>query len=686
MEHNIIIEGTFFALLFLFITGVFQIISSKWSSVPYTAALILAGFATRFTCQYFGIPVSLTLSPDLIYYVLLPLLLFESSYHISAHHFKLQFHTINALATIGLLISVAVVTLMLVAFTNLSTNEALLFAAIISSTDPISVISLFKQLGAPRRLALIADGESMLNDATSVIVFKIVAGIVLVGSGFNSNFLFTNVLSFFSIFVGSIVFGAFLGILSAALVSRLGENLIAMNMIALVSAIFGFASAEHMFSLSGVITCVSYGVVFGNIIVPKFNHHREAAFHHFWEFIALISVSVVFFFSSFTLELGGLTASSQLWLPVVFAVLVGRAASVYLVCAATNKFPLFKYEPKIPLSWQHVLNWGGLRGVIPLVLAYSLPLSFEGRGLMIALTMTCFLFTLLVNGFTIKPLLLFLGLHRPHAIEELYGVQKKIINLRSQKLKLDRLNRKEFDQKIIDQQYQELKLEEGKFVGQIASHSDYSVIYRSFRMAGNKIEREATKELFDKGYMDEEVLYAFETQLNQQLDRIEYPDLPHRNIKKVVDFDTSTCWRNRIADALRMSASNQLLKWIFGSDKESLIRNRLSLLQVRLITSYKAVQYFNELKDSLYDSRLCLNAISEIILEQKIYIKKNRDEIVSLRVMFPEIHENLQKHLLLAVLKDDDLDNLTELEFDFDNETSNDFDSCLETNKVTAVA
>lgn len=672
MEHEIIIQATFFTVAFLSITCLFQVISSKWSSIPYTAALILAGFVTRYGCEAMGHPISLTLSPDLIYFILLPLLLFESSYHISIHSFRLQFHTINALATVGLLISVAIVTIVILLLTDLSFHTALLFGAIISSTDPISVIALFKQLGAPRRLALVADGESMLNDATSVIVFKLVAGIVLAGAGVNSNYVVSNSLTFIAVFVGSILYGIALGIIASTLIGKLKDNLLAMNLTALVIILFSFTSAEYFFSLSGVITTVTYGIVFGNLITPMFNHHQESAFHHFWEFIALISVSIVFFFSSFTLELSSLTASAPLWAPIILAVLIGRAVSVYAVCAATNNLSFFRYEPKIPLAWQHVLNWGGLRGVIPLVLAYSLPIDFASRDLMIALTMACFLFTLLINGTTIKPLLIFLGLHRPQSIEDLYLCQKNLMTIKSRLKKLESLGHKDFDRKAIELENSNLLQAQALLVAKITNHTEPEDLYRSFRMAGNKLERAVTKELFDKGYMDEQILYAFESQLNQQLDRVEYPNLPKRKVKKDFSFDTSTSWRNRIAQTLNIDPSNRILMWIFRASSDHLIEERFSLLQVRIITSQRALKYFSQLRDILKDHTLSVRAIDAINIEQQIYIHKNRIELIKLRRAFPKMYMSLQTRRLKSVLEDDNHLNLIEMEQISSDGTTND--------------
>ena len=653
MDHSLVLHNVFAGVFFLVLICILQIISKRWSSLPYTALLILAGFCAQALHGVTGLHFPLSLSPDFIYFVLLPLLLFESAYHISIHHFRLQFHTISALATFGLLISVGVVTLTLVLLSDMSLPNALLFGAIISSTDPIAVIALFKQLGAPRRLGLVADGESMLNDATSVIVFKVVAAVVLGSTSFSSNVLFQNVLTFLWVFLSSIVFGGVLGLLTSYIVANVRRNLLATNLLATSLALFSFVSAEHFAGLSGVIATVSFGVVFGNFAVPLFDHHQEAAFEHFWELVSLIALSLVFFCSSYSVEFSELTSSFVLWPAAIVAVLIGRAVSVYTVCGLCNRLPFFKYEPKIPLSWQHVLNWGGLRGVIPLVLAYSLPLDYELRGLLIALTIACFLFTLLVNGLTIKPLLLYLNLHRPARIEELYAAQGRLIAANTRKKKLAQFAKGTFPKGVVEAMERKLVEEERYCLLVLTSEQNYDELLRSFKMAGNMLEREATKDLFEHGYVHEEVMSAFHGQLNQQLDRIEYPELPHRSAKKDLSFDTSTTWRNRLAHFFGINPSNRWLFLLFGESKMHLVQTRYSLLQVRLMTSQRAVEYFAALREAVSANPLALKALDVIQSEQQNYIQKNRKEMILLRRAFPKIVQEGQQQVLEATLDDE---------------------------------
>lgn len=655
MEHSVVIHSVMLLVGFLLITCLLQLISHRWSSVPYTASLIVSGLIVQQLAKYLGLEVTFILPPDFIYFILLPLLLFDSAYRISVHHFRLQFGTIVALATFGLLISVAVVAGMLLLFTDFTVANAFLFGAIISSTDPIAVIALFKQLGAPRRLGLVADGESMLNDATSVIVFKVVAAVVLGSTALTSDFVFGNTITFLMVFAGSLIYGGLLGAFTAHLAGRFHDNLLAMNILAIALTLFSFISAEHYLGLSGVITTVSFGVIFGNLAVPLFDHHQNAAFEHFWEFISLIAVSLVFFCSSLALDIPAISESLGFWPAVIAAVLVGRSVSVYLVCGVCNVLPILKYEPKIPLSWQHVLNWGGLRGVIPLVLAYTLPLDFAERNLLIALTMACFLFTLLVNGISIKPLLLLLGLHRPQKLEQFYNAQARLIDLELRRANLNNLTQGAFSKRLIEQELQNITETQQAQLDIMMSEQDSLTLLRSFRMGGNYVERDFAKQLFDRGYLNEKVLAAFISQLNQQLDRVEFPDLPHRSSKKEVSFDTSTTWRNRIAYILKVSPSNRFLFWLFGANTERLVQERFFLLQTRLMTSNQAVTYFESLRAVLTESPHAIEALDCIKAEQERYIYKNRRELVLLQRAFPKIIRAGQRHIFLAALEDQEL-------------------------------
>jgi CPA1 family monovalent cation:H+ antiporter len=378
MEEELIYIILFISA-FLIITGFIQRLTAKWSFLPYTVALLLAGVIGQYFVKLTHIPVEFELSSSVIYYVLLPLLLFESAFHINFHQFKLQFKTITFFATFGLLISVFVIGYVLAFAVGYPLPMAILFGAIISATDPIAVISMFKTLGAPKRLSLVADGESMLNDATGVIAFKVVSAFVLAGSALQSSTLLESTWSFIYVFVGSLIFGAIVGYFFSKLIEKIENDRVIETTMTVACALGSFVAAEHFFHFSGVISCVMAGIVVGNLGKTKFSPGVREFVEEFWSYFAFLSVSLVFFFATFNLDFLIFSKNPIIIIWAIVAVLVGRAISIYGSALITNNTPFFKDEPNIPMSWQHILNWGGLRGVIPLVLAYSLPEDFKYR-------------------------------------------------------------------------------------------------------------------------------------------------------------------------------------------------------------------------------------------------------------------------------------------------------------------
>jgi CPA1 family monovalent cation:H+ antiporter len=151
------------------------------------------------------------LSPDIILFLILPTLLFEASINIDSKILFRNLVPILVLATLGLLISTAIVGFGISAATPLTLGAALLFGALISATDPVAVIALFKELGVPKRLSTLVDGESLFNDATAIVVFNILLGIVAAGTAFSTSIAIEGIWQFLVVFFGGLLVGVVLG-------------------------------------------------------------------------------------------------------------------------------------------------------------------------------------------------------------------------------------------------------------------------------------------------------------------------------------------------------------------------------------------------------------------------------------------------------------------------------------------
>ena len=158
-----------FVLLFVVATAV--AIAARWWRIPYTVALVIAGLVLGLV-HAFHAPV---LNKELLFSVFLPGLVFEAALHIDFTEFWRNRLTIVSLAVPGVVAATALTALILTPVAAASTSasgftwhEALVFGALISATDPIAVVAMFKTLGAPRRLTVLLDGESLLNDGTAI--------------------------------------------------------------------------------------------------------------------------------------------------------------------------------------------------------------------------------------------------------------------------------------------------------------------------------------------------------------------------------------------------------------------------------------------------------------------------------------------------------------------------------------
>lgn len=641
-----------FASFFLILTGLLLKLTQKITAIPYTVALLVSGIIGGFAVEYFQLPIQLSLSADVIYFILLPLLLFESAMHINFHQFKLQFKTITFFATFGLLLSVFTVAYTLALLIGYPIGVALLFGAIISSTDPIAVISLFKTLGAPKRLGLVADGESMLNDATGVIVFRIISGFVVTNAAFQSQAVFSSLGNFLYVFIGSIVFGAVVGYIFSKLIERIQNDRVVETTLTVAAALGSFAAAEHFFHLSGVITTVITGLVVGNLGRTKFSPGVEEFVEELWEYFAYLSVSLVFFFATFNLDFGIFSRNPQNILAAVFAVLLGRAVSIYASAFVTNRVSFFKDEPNIPMSWQHILNWGGLRGVIPLVLVYSLPETYEYRDDMLSFTLGALLFTLFVNGLTIRTLLLKLGLHLPRREEEIIQEEESIFALEEAKNKLMSIPPQEVDKAIINSITKSLDLEEHRHKKHLLKIAQPKELVDSLRLYAIAVERKSLNDLYYKGYISEVIFNDFDVELDLQQDALEYPEVYAGGaVTKEGKVRAGASFRKSLRAFNQTLGKMPLVAKFFSISEESIIYDRVALLKARLLTSEAVLDYLRRLENIVTGSKKVQKAINEVCIEHEKLIVDNTKDLHVLTKKYPTIMKSYQENLAKSFIR-----------------------------------
>jgi CPA1 family monovalent cation:H+ antiporter len=253
--------------------------ATKWVRLPYTLALVVVGLVI--SPMHF-LPV-VHVSPELILLVFLPALLFEAAWNLKLHHLRENLWPILTMATVGVSLSVGIIGMILHYGIGLGWSSALIFGAIISATDPVSVLALFKKLGAPKRLTTIIEGESLFNDGTAVVVFRILLGIVAGTTAFNSTgqLIFSSVRDFSLVVFGGVAVGAIIGIIASTLTSYFDDHLLEITLTTIV-AYGSFLLAEEM-HVSPVIAVLVAGLILGNYGRQKgMSPTTQVAVNSFW--------------------------------------------------------------------------------------------------------------------------------------------------------------------------------------------------------------------------------------------------------------------------------------------------------------------------------------------------------------------------------------------------------------------
>lgn len=332
----------------------------------------------------------------------LPALLGEAALKLPFSHLKENKQPILALAFGATLLSFLIIGFSAIWLLNFSIPTAFVFAALMSATDPVSVLSIFKSLGVNKRLAIVIEGESLFNDGLSVVLFKISAfhlltylELGLVGAG-HGLWEFIKVIS-----LGIIVGGA-LGYGFSKLTSYYDDYpLEIIFSIILFYGSFLLAEAVHA---SGVIAVVVAAIIFGNYGAKVgMSPTTKLNINNFWEVTALLANSIVFLMVGLEITRINLADKWGMIFLAILMVLVARSIAVYASLLFTKNFPS---------SWKHVVNWGGLKGSLSIALVLSLPRDFTGRQEILIVAFSIVLFSLVFQGLSVKPFLSFLGVNQ----------------------------------------------------------------------------------------------------------------------------------------------------------------------------------------------------------------------------------------------------------------------------------
>ncbi|RZF30447.1 sodium:proton antiporter [Paraburkholderia sp. UYCP14C] len=361
--------------------------------MPYSVGLVIAGISFSFlaSSRFPDTP----LNKDFIYNVLLPPLIFEAAFHMRWDEVRRDFAVVQTLAIIGVLLSAGVTAIGMHYLLHWEWISGWLFGTLISATDPVSVLALFKDTGVAGRFRHLMEAESLFNDGTAAAAFRVTLAFV---AGAHVDLVAVLKISGVVI-LGSVFCGLLIGNIALSLLHRADDHLVEITF-AMIAAYGSFLLAESL-HLSGVLATLIAGLVMGsrNAVDPMTERGRQA--------VETVLEYAVFAANSFIFLFIGIQQVHRkydtVWVSIAIAVVVvmlARAVAVYLCCVLFSRSTL-----QIEMRHQHILFWGGLRGALALALAMSLSSGVPRREEIVTVCFAVVAFSIFVQGTTMTAFL-----------------------------------------------------------------------------------------------------------------------------------------------------------------------------------------------------------------------------------------------------------------------------------------
>jgi len=360
--------------------------------VPYTLLLVVVGLGLAL------VEVRLVdLSPGMILLIFLPPILFEAAWKMKWPDLRQQIVPSSLFAIGSVPVSIVGIGWALHHWMQVSWTTALLTGACLAATDSASVLGVFREVGAGKRLTTLLEGESLFNDGAAVVAFSVLLEQAIDPQPID---LTTTLVQFLIVSGIGLGVGGLIGTAVALLTQRYDLAWVEQSL-SLVTAYGAYLLAED-FGGSGVIAVVAAGLVIGNLgLVPGTRPQKRSTMVEFWEFTIFLVNSIVFLLLGDQVLFPYFIEHVGTSIVAIIAVVISRAVAIFGFSALSG---LITRSP-IPWAEQTVLWWVGLRGSVAIALALSIPDLVTDRQQIISNSFGVVLFTLLVQGLTTKPLL-----------------------------------------------------------------------------------------------------------------------------------------------------------------------------------------------------------------------------------------------------------------------------------------
>ena len=503
--------------------------------VPYPIVLVIGGLALGLVP---GIP-EIELDPDLVLVLFLPPLLYSAAFFADQRALRRDLRVIALLAIGLVLATMAGIALLAHQVFGLPLAASFVLGAIVAPTDAIAATTILRRLGVPRRMANVLEGESLINDATALVAFKITAA-AAVGEGFSAS---QAGLEFVYVAAGGIAIGLAAGFVVAAIRSRIDDPTTEAT-ISLFTGYAAFLPAEQL-GFSGVLATVACGIYMGyrapGLVGPRTRLQTFAL----WEFLAFILNATLFILIGLQLPVivdglqhsnysaGQAIGYSALACVAVVAIRFAWVfATTYLIRAVDRRAS----QKARRSGWrQRTLNgWAGMRGAVSLAAALSLPLltdagaPFPGRDLILFVTFAVILFTLVGQGLTLPWVVRRLGVQEDGSEEEREELRARLTIAGAALGRIDELEAADWTlddtieraRGLYEFRRRRFKAQAGKIVDEDGIE-DRSMQYQRLMHEIYGAQREALLELRDEGRLSPEVMRRVERELDLEEARLE---------------------------------------------------------------------------------------------------------------------------------------------------------------------
>jgi monovalent cation/hydrogen antiporter len=505
---------------------------ARFVGVPFPILLVLGGLVLGFVP---GMP-EIELPPELVLVLFLPPLLYQAAFFSSPRELRADVRAISLLA-VGLVLAtmVAVAVLAHALVDGLPWAAAVALGAIVSPTDPLAATAIARRLGVPRRLVTILEGESLVNDATALVAYRIAVAAAVGGSFV----VWQAGLRFVVGVAGGVAIGLAVGWLAAEARRRLDDPPVEI-LLSLVTGYVAYLPADRL-GVSGVLAAVTAGLYVGWRNPEIASAPTRLLGFSFWEVLVYLLNAILFILVGLQLHpiLSGVSGRSAV-------ALVGLALAVSAVVIAMRMAWLFtvpylvrlvdrrpsQVAMRIGARQRLVSGWSGMRGAVSLAAALALPIEvapgrpFPERNLIVFLTFAVILVTLVLQGLTLPALIRRLAVHGD-GLEEREELRARLTATHAALERLEELAAEDWTRDdtvervraMYDYRRRRLKARAGKIEDD--GYEDRSLAYQRLVRELLDAQRRAIVRLRNQGEISNDVMHRIEREFDLEDSRLE---------------------------------------------------------------------------------------------------------------------------------------------------------------------